>query len=159
MQKLKYLWNQTEKHCFSIVVWRCSLDRACAFYWTLCRSIWCLGEQLWQKTQPAFCFCCMSSFMAELWEAWVSLQTCFPFWQSHRVTLTMGMLPVTSPLLTDMAFFECPGGVNATLELLMRAAEAAETRTGVAMGCLEQANKVQCHDMSWLFFCYFWVII
>ena len=60
----------------------------------------------------------------------------------------MGMLPVTSPPLTDVAFFECPGGVKATLELLMRAAEAAETCTGVAMGCLEKVNKVQCHDMS-----------
>lgn len=103
------------------------------------------------KTQPAFC--CMSSFMAELWEAWVSLQTCFPFWHSHRVTWQW------ASYMTDMAFFECPGGVKATLQLLMRAAEAAETRTGVAMGCLEQVNKAQCHDMSWLFFCYFWVII
>lgn len=39
-----------EQLCFFlIVVWRCSLDRACAFYWTLCRSIWCLGKQLCQN--------------------------------------------------------------------------------------------------------------
>ena len=29
------------------------------------------------KTQAAFC--CTSSFMAKLWEAWVSLQTRFPY--------------------------------------------------------------------------------